>query len=259
MLPDFFYRTIDKAGDYVVADLTNLNNGEYYPRIAIDLGMPRKWAAYNVGANKIADYGKLFAWGYPNPHNLYGSVLGQTSYPDNHNHIYFWTSGDSIFDAATAMWGEEWITPTEKEMFDLFYYSRMVDDSGNVMPLVGTDISSSATNDQWADPTSTYDTYIWQGTEGSFLRYNEVLLARFRSTFNDRYFYWPMSGAVSSAGVGKAPGTRGYFLTNSWWTGTGPFLFFLFYEGNKRLTYYSTERTHEKAYSVRAIKRYITK
>ncbi len=239
------------VGDYVVADLTDLNKSANYPRIAIDLGMPKKWAAYNVGAKEIADYGKLFAWGYTNPHNLFH--IGETSTFTNDN-IESWTPGDAKYDAATALWGEEWITPTEKEMFDLVYYCRLINDSDGEMSLYPS-TGTYTTSDQWADPSHYLASYIWQGTNECFLLYNNVNLARFRSTFNDRYFYWPMSGSINYTGSGNAPGERGWFYTNSWYQSRGPFIFFTIPDN---VGYNAIADPHHKAYSIRPLKRSIT-
>ena len=46
-----------KAGDYVVADLTNTSRDYAYPKVAVDLGLPLKWGAFNIGAKKIDDPG----------------------------------------------------------------------------------------------------------------------------------------------------------------------------------------------------------
>lgn len=241
------------VGDYVVADLTDLNKSANYPRIAIDLGMPRKWAAYNVGAKEIADYGKLFAWGYTDPHNLYH--VGETSnFPTTP--ILSWTPGDANYDAATALWGDEWITPTEKEVFDLIYYSRMIDDSNREMPLAT--IGTVYKKDQWADPTHVNQTHIWKGTDECFLLYNGIRFARFRSTFNNRYFYWHMSGRIDTSGAGYDPGTRGYFITNSWYLNTGPLLFSILYQENNTVVYNPISQPYNKAYSIRPVKRSIT-
>lgn len=241
------------VGDYIVADLTDLNKNANYPRIAIDLGMPQKWAAYNVGAKEIADYGKLFAWGYTDPHNLYH--VGETSnFPTTP--ILSWTPGDANYDAATALWGDEWITPTEKEVFDLIYYSRMIDDSNREMPLAT--IGTVYKKDQWADPTHVNQTHIWKGTDECFLLYNGIRFARFRSTFNNRYFYWHMSGRIDTSGAGYDPGTRGYFITNSWYLNTGPLLFSILYQENNTVVYNPISQPYIKAYSIRPVKRSIT-
>ena len=247
------------VGDYVVADLSSLSNTAYYPRIAIDLGLPRKWAAYPVGAHKVDDYGKLFAYGDTIPHNLYHR--GETS-DFSEDYIVSWTSGDERYDAATASWGEEWITPTEKEMFDLIYYCRMVDSSDNLMPLaVGDNV---VTQEQWKDPTKSYtsSSYVWQGTADCYKESNDVLLARLKSTLNGRYFYCPLSGSIRNTDFGNEPGIIAFMITNSmfsnnYYSNFGPFIFFIKKDTNI-LGYNPVAESNKKAYSVRPVKRHLT-
>ena len=52
------------AGDYVVADLTDTSKKYSNPvTVAIDLGLPVKWAAFNLGADRPDQYGYYYLWG----------------------------------------------------------------------------------------------------------------------------------------------------------------------------------------------------
>lgn len=80
----------------------------------VDLGLSVKWAACNIGAEKHEDFGCYFAWGETKPKNIYkegnSSTLGK-----NMSDI----SNNAKYDAATAIWGGKWRTPTYNEWQEL--------------------------------------------------------------------------------------------------------------------------------------------
>ena len=84
--------------------------------VYVDLGLPSGtlWAEHNVGALFPEGYGDHFAWGEIEPKNEYTSD-NCSSYQQDLGDI----SGNPMFDAATANWGDDWRMPTLEEMFEL--------------------------------------------------------------------------------------------------------------------------------------------
>ncbi len=94
---------------------TNANREiEGFGRVAdaVDLGLSVKWASWNVGASKIADYGGLYGAGDPT------GLKTSTSIDD-----YYWKNGESIcgteYDLAHVKWGDGWRMPTTNEIKEL--------------------------------------------------------------------------------------------------------------------------------------------
>lgn len=79
---------------------------------AVDLGLSVKWASWNVGASKIADYGGLYGAGDPT------GLKTSTSYKD-----YYFKNGESIcgteYDLAHIKWEGKWRLPTTNEIKEL--------------------------------------------------------------------------------------------------------------------------------------------
>lgn len=79
---------------------------------AVDLGLSVKWASWNVGASKIADYGGLYGAGDPT------GLKTSTNYLD-----YYWVDGDNIcgteYDLAHVKWGGTWRLPSIDELKEL--------------------------------------------------------------------------------------------------------------------------------------------
>lgn len=78
---------------------------------AVDLGLSVKWASWNVGASKIADYGGLYGAGDPS------GLLTTKNESD-----YFY-NGNTICgtenDLARVKWGGTWRLPTSEELMEL--------------------------------------------------------------------------------------------------------------------------------------------
>ena len=80
----------------------------------VDLGLPSGtlWAAMNIGANSIEDYGDYFAWGETTPKSEYtwdnytGKVITSDELPADR-------------DAATANWGSDWQMPSLDQIKEL--------------------------------------------------------------------------------------------------------------------------------------------
>lgn len=185
--------------------------------------------------------------GYTNPHNLFH--VGETS-PFPNNNIKSWTPGDARYDAATALWGEEWGTPTDKELLDLVYYCPLVD---------GEDKATVLENIWDEDPGDENDR--WQGSPDCFFKTeNQVVLGRLKSTFNGRYFYVPLSGLELKGQSHSTVGLHGYFYATGKWyiSGTGgPLAFILEFDEDPEwcyLGYSNILYAWEKAVGRRAVK-----
>lgn len=113
---------INSAGE-IVSDgiyfttLKDNNGGDDNTEYAyVDLGLPSGtlWAEHNVGALFPEGYGDHFAYGEIEPKANYTSD-NCSSYQQDLGEI----SGNPMFDAATANWGDDWRMPTLEEMFEL--------------------------------------------------------------------------------------------------------------------------------------------
>lgn len=100
------------SGDVVHED----EDGKHYHHY-VDLGLKSGtlWATHNVGADTLYNFGDYFSWGEIEPKAEYysnncatnGQYLGDIS-------------GNATYDAATAIWGDEWRMPTYDEQQELF-------------------------------------------------------------------------------------------------------------------------------------------
>lgn len=85
-------------------------NGHEY----VDLGLSVKWATCNVGASKPEDYGDYFVWSETSPRprsDKQNSVTYEKDFSD--------ISGNVLYDAARANWGDSWRLPTKEELKEL--------------------------------------------------------------------------------------------------------------------------------------------
>lgn len=82
----------------------------------VDLGLPSgvKWAMHNVGTSYPEGHGDHFAWGEIEPKATY--ELGNCS---SYNQDLGDISGNPLYDAAAAKWGNGWRMPTLEEMYEL--------------------------------------------------------------------------------------------------------------------------------------------
>ncbi len=110
---------------------------------AIDLGLPSGtlWADRNIGAANVYEGGSIFQWGDPIPfdipeHDENGNITGDKRFAFAD---YKWSTGDDGMskynstdnkvtldaedDAATAIMGENWATPTIDQIRELFEYT----------------------------------------------------------------------------------------------------------------------------------------
>ena len=78
----------------------------------VDLGLSVKWASWNVGASKVADYGGLYGAGDPTGVRTNYSIEG-----------YHRVEGECIsgteYDLATLKWGKNWRIPTIEQLKEL--------------------------------------------------------------------------------------------------------------------------------------------
>lgn len=109
----YIYNSISNGFDVPPMDEGGEQNREIegFGRVAnaIDLGLSVKWASWNVGASKTADYGGLYGAGDPT------GLKTSTNYSD-----YYWVSGANIcgteYDLAHIKWEGTWRLPTEEEL-----------------------------------------------------------------------------------------------------------------------------------------------
>lgn len=89
-------------------------NGKYPVPEMVDLGLSVKWASWNVGAQRAADYGSYLGWGDPTGKN---NSYNNSDYPTlaSGNSI----AGNAEYDIATAMWGDDWKIPTKEQWEEL--------------------------------------------------------------------------------------------------------------------------------------------
>ncbi|MBQ8223497.1 MAG: hypothetical protein IJZ87_09205 [Bacteroidales bacterium] len=97
----------------------------------VDLGLPSgvKWAMHNVGTSYPEGHGDHFAWGEIEPKDTYESGNCSSYYKDLGD-----ISGNPLYDAAAAKWGNGWRMPTLEEMYELTQECTWtwVDDNGIV-------------------------------------------------------------------------------------------------------------------------------
>ncbi|MBR5147559.1 MAG: hypothetical protein IKW54_08045 [Bacteroidales bacterium] len=100
------------TGDVVHGEGDNKHYHHY-----VDLGLTSRtlWATYNVGADTMYHYGDYFSWGEIEPKAEYYLNNCATNGQDIGD-----ISGNAAYDAATAIWGDEWRMPTYDEQQELF-------------------------------------------------------------------------------------------------------------------------------------------
>lgn len=112
----YVYNSVSNGFDVPPMENGSVTNREIegFGRVAdaVDLGLSVKWASWNVGASKIADYGGLYGAGDPT------GLLTSTSYSS-----YYYKYGDNIcgteYDLASVLWQEGWRLPTMTELYEL--------------------------------------------------------------------------------------------------------------------------------------------
>ena len=236
-----------KAGDFVVADLTDMSNDYAYPKISVDLGLPLKWSAFNVGAKKIDEYGEYAAWGR--------TSLFSKGGPDLDN-IYNgeWISGDQEHDAASFHWGNEWRTPTVNEFLDLAHYAVWYDVNDN---------PAEDAQARWKSDVGKDDRiyYFNKNTNNPVRQVNNVSVTLVRSKANDKYIYLHIAGNLQQKGSGgsgrayyNASGSKGGepmmmgILQESKYAGENSNRYYIGYTDNANGT------VEQLAASVRAVK-----
>ena len=118
-----FMSTGYRRSGFSIRPVCNIKSSETpeTPKVSyVDLGLSVKWATCNLGATKSSENGELYAW-------------GETATKSNFtwsNYVYANGSSSTVmnigndiagtqYDAATALWGEDWRMPTEEEFKEL--------------------------------------------------------------------------------------------------------------------------------------------
>ena len=109
---------VNSAGEVVseAVNFTTEANDVVIEYEYVDLGLPSgvKWAMHNVGTTYPEGHGDHFAWGEIEPKATY-EVGNCSSYYQDLGDI----SGNPLYDAAAAKWGNGWRMPTLEEMYEL--------------------------------------------------------------------------------------------------------------------------------------------
>ncbi|MCM1177982.1 MAG: DUF1566 domain-containing protein [Bacteroides sp.] len=238
-----------KAGDFVVADLTDKEKDYAYPKVAVDLGLPLKWAAFNLGAKKVDEYGEFVSWGRTTLFSEGGPNLD----------VIFdgeWTSGDPEHDAASFHWGDEWRTPTINEFLDLVHYAEWCDVNDNPAEDAEARWCSSS------NLTTDHRIYYFEkDTNNPARKINNVSVTLVRSKANDKYIYLHIAGNLQNKGA-KGSGKAYYNISSS--NGGRPMMMGILqegkYVGENRNRYYigytdnANGSVQQLAASVRAVK-----
>ena len=114
----YVYNSVSNGFDVPPMENGSVTNREIegFGRVAdaVDLGLSVKWASWNVGASKIADYGGLYGAGDPT------GLLTSMSYRD---YNYYNVPNSSIcgteYDLAHIKWQGNWRMPTINELKEL--------------------------------------------------------------------------------------------------------------------------------------------
>lgn len=80
---------------------------------AIDLGLSVKWANYNVGATKPAEYGGLYGWADPTGKN---TSTNNSLYPNSNPPFDIC---NTEYDIAHVQWGGDWRMPSRTDLDEL--------------------------------------------------------------------------------------------------------------------------------------------
>ena len=103
---------------------TTLADGSIVPAAAVDLGLKRTmWATWNLGAKKkTGDVGGYYSWGETETKDDY--LINTYTFHDKDKTYRQINNGKGILeavdDAATQLWGEDWVMPTEDDWIELY-------------------------------------------------------------------------------------------------------------------------------------------
>lgn len=100
----------------------------------VDMGLSVKWAAWNVGATMLSDYGNFYAYGEIEPKSEYTVENYQWVNPDYDPDQFmdeweqYYKLGSTMtgtnYDVAHVKWGEQWRIPTREEWKELIENSK---------------------------------------------------------------------------------------------------------------------------------------
>lgn len=105
------------------------HQGHYHHYVDLGLSSGTLWATKNIGADTMYAYGDYFAWGEIAPKDIYTrsnyKYCEYEGYDSEYGDVYRYEilddiSGNPKYDAAAAIWGEEWRMPTCEEMIELY-------------------------------------------------------------------------------------------------------------------------------------------
>lgn len=129
---NFYYRTASdgttiQALEWFVVSSGDIEHDDHYHHY-VDLGLPsgNLWATHNVGADTLYKHGDYFAWGEIKPKTAYTIEncvmwdIAMWNQPVSHDDSIRGISGNANYDAATAIWGDEWRMPTMEDYQELY-------------------------------------------------------------------------------------------------------------------------------------------
>ena len=138
----------------------------------VDLDLPSGtlWASCNVGANSPEEFGNYFAWGETEPKENYcwetykyckGSSSTLTRYCNQSQYGYngFTDNLTELLpedDAATANWGNEWMTPSKAQYEELFNDGYTVVEQATENDVKGKKITSKRNGNSIFIPNAGY-------------------------------------------------------------------------------------------------------
>lgn len=149
----------------------------------VDLGLPSGtlWATCNVGASNPDEYGDYFAWGemeikddygWSTYLHCYGTSDSMKKYCTNSEYGYYGfidnlTELESVDDAATANWGDEWQMPSKEQLSELISYKYTITEYKTLNGINGRLISSKSNGRSVFLPAAGYlGSGNWSGNVG---------------------------------------------------------------------------------------------
>lgn len=214
---DYYYRGFVIDGEEIkysdgYMSFTTLSSDPYpVATQMVDLGLHVKWANYNMGAQQVADYGKLFSWG-----DYVGNARGALGYPSDASSYKQNLSGTK-YDIATVKWKGQWHTPTQaewKELYEKCNWTRVTNYKGTgISGSVVTSKDPQYTDELFLPNTGNYfnqstnhqgsKAYYWSGDFNA--NDNSAAYVTYTTVKDGAFDTWEMSYQTRYMGMGVRP------------------------------------------------------